>query len=61
MEITILLLLIQPILFIWILFKAIKNINKIVLNSNQEKMAMKRGPIFETSDTYTKGRYLTEV
>lgn len=38
MEITILLFLIQPILFIWILFKAIKNINKIVLNSNQKSM-----------------------
>jgi hypothetical protein len=32
-----------------------------LLNFNQEKMAMKRGPIFETSDTYTKGRYFTEV
>lgn len=38
MEITILLLLIQPILFIWILYKAIKNVNKIVLNSNQESI-----------------------
>jgi len=36
MEITILLLLIQPILFIWIIYKAIKNVNKTVLNSNQE-------------------------